>query len=198
MSNQRPSNWGAVHRVRLGHVRKLLHHRYGTELPDDDAGAEDLRILLHVKAHCYAPRRRERALLNEIGLTAPWLANGKANKIAARIAARPMTLTTDRLGRMLNLDWMTRERFRLWQIGAADAPADYRRQKRRHRQAERMWRKRRAEGRVNREHYLAAHDTNRTKPWLGMGISRRTYYRRKAKGALALHPGTSVCAKYPL
>ena len=60
VSHQR-AHWGAVHRVRLGHVRKLLHGRYGVELPDDDAGAEDLRILLHVKAQCYSPQRRETA-----------------------------------------------------------------------------------------------------------------------------------------
>jgi hypothetical protein len=48
-SNGAP-DWGAVHRVRLGHARRLLLHRYGTELPDDGAGSEDLRILLHVTA----------------------------------------------------------------------------------------------------------------------------------------------------
>jgi hypothetical protein len=169
--------------VRLGHVRKLLHGRYGVELPDDDAGAEDLRILLHVKAQCYAPHRRERALLNEIGLTAPWLAEGKAHQIAAEIAARPMQLSADALGRMLNVDWMTRDRLRVWQIGAVDAPADYRKQRRRQRDRERKWRERRADGRVDREDYLATHNANRTKPWLTMGVSRRTYYRRKAKVA---------------
>jgi hypothetical protein len=190
MSRQPANGWGAVHRVRLGHVRKLLHGRYGAELPDDDAGAEDLCVLLHVKAQCYAPQRREKALLTEIGLTAPWLAQGKAQRIAAGIAGRPMTLSADILGRMLNLDFMTRERLRLWQIGAVDAPADYRKQRRRQRHRERMWRKRRAEGHTDREEYLAAHGANRTKPWLVEGISRRTYYYRKAKGRLA-----QVCAQ---
>jgi hypothetical protein len=63
-ANGKQVNWGAVHRVRLGHVNRLLLDRYGFELPNDDAGAEDLRILLHVKANAYRPERREKALLN--------------------------------------------------------------------------------------------------------------------------------------
>src|SRR5436190_10489767 len=102
------SNWGAVHRVRLGQVGKLLIHRYGTELPDDDAGAEDLRVLLHVKAQCYAPPRRDQALRNEIGLKAPWLTDRKARRMAAEIASNPMKLKANTLGHLLNVDWMTR------------------------------------------------------------------------------------------
>jgi len=185
MSNRSDGHWDAVHRVRLGHVRRLLHHRYGPELPDDDAGDDDLRILLHIKARCYAPQRREKALLNEISLWAPWLGEGKAKQIATEIAAKPMKLKADTLGRKLNLDWMTRERLRLWQIGAVDAPADYRKQRRRLRDAERKWRKRRAEGCVDREQYLDEHIVERTKPWQTLGISRRTYYYRKAKRTLA-------------
>jgi hypothetical protein len=184
--------WGAVHRVRLGQVGRLLLHRYGPVLPDDDAGAEDLRILLHVKAVCYAPPRRYQALLNEIELKAPWLTGRKARQTAAEIASNPMKLKADTLGSMLNHDWMTRERLRLWQIGAVDAPADYLKQRRRQRDAERKWRKRRSEGQVDRDEYLTTHSTNRAKPWQTMGISRRTYYRQKAKGC----SGTSVSAKY--
>ena len=190
MNERRPTDWGAVHRVRLGHVRKVLHDRYGFELPNDDAGGEDLRVLLHVKAQCYAPERREKALLNEIGLLAPWLTNDNANRLATEIATKPLKLTADGLGQMLNLDWMTRERLRVWQIGAVDWSAAHRRDRRRQRHREGMWRKRRAEGRVDREEYLTTHNTNRTKPWLTLGISRGTYYRRKAKGSLR-----QVCAQ---
>jgi hypothetical protein len=199
---ERSKDWGAVHRVRLGHVRRLLLHRYGPKLPNDDAGADDLRILLHVKAQCYVPKRREQALLSEIELSAPWMTNVTAAALAAEIAAKPMRLKADTLGRMLNLDWMTRERLRLWQIGAVDDDAEGRKRRRKQRHAERMWRKRRAEGRADRQAYLASALSN-TKPWLAMGISRRTYERRRAKGTLSqvcaqTSPRTvaSVCAKY--
>src|SRR5262245_23352856 len=97
-------NWGAVHRVRVGNVRKLLLHRYGPELPDDDAGAEYLRILLHVKANACKPEYRVKRLLNEISLQAPWMSAEKASKVAADIAAKPLKVTADWLGQALNVD----------------------------------------------------------------------------------------------
>lgn len=176
--------WSAVHRVRLGHVRKLLRDRYGATLPNDDAGAEDLRLLLHVKAHCYRADRRLKALSDEIELSAPWLVNGSAVKLAAEIAKSPIKFKADTLGRMLNLDWTTRERLRLWQIGAVDMPADIRKIRRRQRNAERMEHLRRAAGCKTRDQYLAAALTA-TAPWKAAGISRRTWERRRAKTAAA-------------
>jgi hypothetical protein len=167
-----PAQWAAVHRVRLGHVRKLLHHRYGTALPDDDAGSEDLRILLHVKAHAYSPARREQALLNEIGLLAPWMPADRARQLAAEIAANPMKLKADTLGRMLTLDSSTRDRLRIWQIGAIDMDAEGRKERRRQRDREHRQRKRQA-----RTQWLAEHSTEQTKPWLAAGVSRATWYR---------------------
>lgn len=184
------SDWAAVHRVRLGHVRRLLRDRYGATLPDDDAGAEDLRILLHVKALCYAPERREKALANETGVVAPWLANGRAIKLASEIAIKPIKLKADTIGRALNVDWKTRERLKIWQIGAVDLPADIRKIRRRMRETERMQRQRRLiEGRKPREQYLAEALTT-TKPWEAQGISRRTWERRRAKSNAV----ASVCA----
>jgi hypothetical protein len=110
---------GAIHRVRLGHVNRLLLDRYGPELPDDDAGAEDLRILLHVKANAYRSERREKTLLNEIGLRAPWMPADKAR-------LKPLKGSADWLGRALNVDCATRDRLGIWQIGAADLDAQAR------------------------------------------------------------------------
>jgi hypothetical protein len=179
------SRWAAVHRVRLGQVRRLLRDRYGAALPDDDAGLEDLRILLHIKAACYAPERREQALASEIAVMAAWMADAKAIKLAAEIAPSPMKLKADTLGRMLDVDWQTRERLKLWQIGAANMPSDIRQIRRRQRDAERKARQRRAEGRKTRNEYLAASLTA-TKPWEAEGVSRRTWYRSR---------GTNVSAR---
>jgi len=183
-----------MHRVRLGHVRRLLRDRYGLILPDDDAGIDDLRILLHVKAVCYEPERRERALAAEIELWAPWL-DGK--KLAAAIAAKPMRLKADTLGRMLNVDWETRERLKVWQIGAVDMPADIRATRRKRRDAERKWRQYRAEGRKTREQYVAEALSN-SRPWEAEGISRRTWERRRRRVATvwADQPG-AVSQVYP-
>lgn len=175
--------WDAVQRVRLGHVRKLLQHRYGPTLPDDDAGREDMRILLHVKAGCYRPERRMQALISEIEILAPWL-NGEAGKVAAEIAAKPLNLKSDTIGRMLNLDWHTRDKLRLWQIGAVDLDTEARKERRklRHRQ----WMKdiRRDQGAKPRAKY-EAESLMKTKPWQAEGISRRTWYRRQSHDPVA-------------
>jgi hypothetical protein len=188
-------DWGAVHRVRLGHVRRLLRHRYGPVLPDDDAGYEDLRILLHVKANACKPENRVRMLLNEIEVTAPWMPADKAALVAAQIAANPLKVTSDWLGRALNVDANTRDWLRIWQIGAVDLDAEGRkeraRERRRRRDRERKRRERQCQPRAD---WLEEHSVSRKKPWEAMGISRATYYRRLADMRIpAFIPAPAIC-----
>ncbi len=172
--------WEAVRRIQLGHARKLLHHRYGPRLPDDDAGREDLRILLNLKARCYYPQRRMQALLREIELTAPWMTGAEAEKLAAEIAADPLTFKSDALGRELNLDWRTRERLRVWQIGAVDMDAEARKERRKLRHRERMQRTRKAKGAKPRAEYEGK-SLSATRPWEAEGISRAKWYRQRRR-----------------
>jgi hypothetical protein len=188
-------DWGAVHRVRLGHVRRLLRHRYGPVLPDDDAGYEDLRILLHVKANACKPENRVRMLLNEIETSAPWLSSIKARGIAEEIAAKPLKVTSDWLGKQLNVDADTRDRLRIWQIGAVDLDAAGRKERTRERRRQRDRERKMAQrGRQPRADWLAEHSVSQTKPWEMMGISRATYYRRLADMTTpALPPSPAIC-----
>jgi hypothetical protein len=174
----KPVDWGAVHRVRFGHVKTLLRDRYGVELPDDDAGAEDLRILLHVKANAYRPERRDKVLLGEIELQAPWMPDGEARQLAAEIALNPLKVTSDWLGRALNVDSATRERLSIWQIGAVDGDAQSRKERRqqRDRERKRQARQPRAEYRAG----VAENSAKHSRPWEALGISRATYYRRQS------------------
>jgi hypothetical protein len=174
-------DWGAVHRVRLGHVKRLLLDRYGFSLPHDDAGAEDLRILLHVKANACRPEQRERALRNEIELQAPWMPAEEAERIAREITLKPLKVTSAWLGRELGVDSATRERLGIWQIGAVDPDPQGGRERRRQRDRERKRRTRQP-----RAEYLAnvSRASERSaKPWEALGIHRATYYRRQAKAA---------------
>jgi hypothetical protein len=190
-NNDGVPDWGAVHRGRLGHVRRLLRHRYGPVLPDDDAGYEDLRILLHVKANACKPENRVRMLLNEIETSAPRMSSVKARGIAEEIAAKPLKVTSDWLGKQLNVDADTRDRLRIWQIGAVDLDAAGRKERRRQRDRER---KRAQRGRQPRADWLEEHSVSRTKPWEAMGISRRTYYRRLAGMRVpAVLPSPAIC-----
>jgi hypothetical protein len=176
-------NWGAVHRVRVGHVRELLKDRYrGYEVPDDDAGNEDLRIFLHVKASANRPEQREKVLFETARLWAPWMSAEEARQVAAEIAAKPLKVTSTWLGQQLNVDSATRDRLGIWQIGATDMDAEARKARRRERDRER---KRELRNRQPRAEYLAEVTKNSkqsTKPWVMMGISRATYFRRQSKG----------------
>jgi hypothetical protein len=174
--------WRGILRVRLGHVRRVLQSRYGVKVPDDDAGYEDLRVYLHTKAQCCLPRNRERALLNEIDLMAPWMPVDRARQVAAEIATKPMKLTSITLGQMLNLSSEERVCLSVWQIRAVGETTEDMKERRRQRNRDLQRIKRARDGSQTREQYRRSALSN-TKPWEAMGVCRRTYERRRAKAA---------------
>jgi hypothetical protein len=186
-----------LRRLRLGDLRRLIGDRCrGPVLPDDDAGREYLRELLlpislgpheAVKAsraiEVWGPTNRMR---REIESWAPWMSDDEAQEIIDEInltpewQRRPMAAT---LGRRLNVPYGERARLGLRTIGPCDttpaALAAIRRQKDRRRKKLLRQRKPRAE-------YLAA-SLSQTKPWLALGISRRTWERRRDASVSAIN-----------
>src|SRR5262245_38537596 len=119
-SKEEGGHWGAVNSVRLHDVRRVLRDRYGDQLPDDDAGRDDLWVLLHIKSCATSIPRRQKAILVEINDWAPWLDEDEAEQLAGQIAAHPIYFTSVTLGRKLNVTSADRDRLRLRQIGAMD------------------------------------------------------------------------------
>ncbi len=167
----------AIGTQRIGDLNNLFARRYGGNresyvFPDDDAGLEDLKILLHHYALNYPL-----AMPRIIKLRAPWMNEAAAVRLLEQIEAFPQKLRSDTLGRKHNLtgaEWRT---LRLRTI----APVDMTRQERvafsqalarQRRQA-----RRRAQGKKPRAEYLAK-SLSQTKPWLAYNISRTTWYRR--------------------
>jgi hypothetical protein len=167
----------AIGKQRIGDLNKLFARRYGGNregyvFPDDDAGLEDLKILLHHYA-----LNNPLATARIIKLRAPWMNESAAASLLEQIEAFPQKWRSDTLGRKLNLtgaEWRT---LRLRTI----APVDMTRQERvafsqaiarQRRQA-----RRRVQGKKPRAEYLAK-SFNQTKPWLALNISRSTWYRR--------------------
>ena len=63
----------------LGDLRRLFRHRYGFTFPDDDAGLEDLTLLLFV--HSLAlnwPREKMRLAIRK---QAPWLSEAQGDDL---------------------------------------------------------------------------------------------------------------------
>ena len=167
----------AIGTQRIGDLNKLFAHRYGGNresyvVPDDDAGLEDLKILLHHYA-----LNNPLAMARLIKLRAPWMNESAAASLLEQIDAFPQKWRANTLGRKLNLTGPEWRALRLRTI----APVDMTRQERvafsqalarQRRQA-----RRRAQGKKPRAEYLAK-SLSQTKPWLAHNISRSTWYRR--------------------
>ena len=100
----------AIGTQRIGDLNKLFAWRYGGNresyvFPDDDAGVEDLKILLHHYA-----LNNPLAMPRIIKLRAPWMNEAASIRLLEQIEAFPQKWRADTLGRKLNLagaEWRT-------------------------------------------------------------------------------------------
>lgn len=160
---------------RLDEIDRLLTHRYGLELPDDDAGRDDVLIMLHHFAHGRDALARMTAWLAR---RAPWMPPAEASALIDRVFGKPIKWGADTMGRRLRLTWRERKQLRITTIWAVDitreeAAAAQAVMKRSARQA-----KRRLNGVKPRQEY-EANSIGHGKPWIAEGISKATWYRRQ-------------------
>jgi hypothetical protein len=190
-----------IRRLRLGDLRKLIADRCrGLILPDDDAGIDYLReLLLPISIGPYEARNRVRGgvalwgpvdrMKQEIARWAPWMGDNRAGALIDEINQMPLWQRKPKartLGERLNVTYGQREELKLRTILAVDvsdaAMALIRKRKRRKRDKERRQLQSRAD-------YLASHTKSKERPWVALGISRRTYYYRvKKANCTSLHP----------
>jgi hypothetical protein len=176
------SNPEKIRALRLGEVRRVLRHRYRHELPDDDAGRDDLELLLDIVSLARDARRR---MKNIIETWAPWMDTAESYELVENILRKPeyqRKLKPSDLGERLNLTWAERQELAIRTIHPADlTPEEFeekRRDRRRERARTRQARRRHKAGRGSRT-------TNRTtslthlQPWKALNMSRATWYRRQ-------------------
>jgi hypothetical protein len=175
-----------LRRLRLGDLKRLLWSRYGQILPDDDAGRADLELLLDVVS--FVPNARYR-LKNITETWAPWMDSAAAYELVEAVLRKPdhlRKLKADQLGEKLNLTYEERRALGVRTIAPADLSpdefADRRRDARRAKDRASKERSRRKAGTKSRLTYLAT-SLARLKPWAALGISRRTWERRRASAA---------------
>lgn len=163
--------------LRLHDLARIFRHRYGVTLPDDDAGRDDLTVAINHLASLARPRRH---IANWIGLWAPWLPAGEMQEMVGAALANPQHWKADALAWRLRLTKEERRMLGVTTIGAIDENRAARIKRRRQVERERKARLRRAKGAKPRATY-EAQSTASAMPWVTEGISRATWYRRRAR-----------------
>jgi hypothetical protein len=165
-----------IARLRIGDLNKFFALRYGDrtyEFPNDDAGHQDLEILVQ---HCMVSSP------HKVGMTikarAPWMEAPDVQALIDQIDAKPKRYKSVQLGQMLNFTGKEWKMLRLRTISPVDMTPQERRQYSRAAYRDRVRAKKRQQGVVPRSEWLATNNTEKAKPWTALGISRRTWYRR--------------------
>jgi hypothetical protein len=161
--------------LRINELNRLFTARYGHTLPDDDAGRDDIVVMVHHLVRC--PGEAGPRIRNWIELRAPWMTSDMAAEIIRFVMSNPIKWRADTLAQRLRLTEAERRQLGVRTIGAIDMTKEERKKARRLRQRQRHLARRRAQGVRPRAEY-EANSISRSKPWLALGISRRTWYRR--------------------
>ena len=65
-----------IRRLLVGDLRRIFRHRYGATLPDDDAGRDDLKLLLLPIS--LSPKAAAEKMQYQIEIIAPWMPDTEA------------------------------------------------------------------------------------------------------------------------
>jgi len=166
-------------------IERYIVDRYGPVLPDDDAGRDDIMIMLHHIAHKQAADPQW-LMSDWLDRRAPWLIGEERAAFIRKAFRHPIRYTADTLAVKLGLTWARRKRLGITTIWVIDMPREKHAEMRKVTKRDRQRKARRAAGCVSREEYERA-STGRQKPWLAEGISRRTWYRKQQKTHYAGH-----------
>lgn len=162
--------------LRLSDFARLFMGRYGKpQLPDDDAGRDDIEPVIH---HLAALRQPGRRAMQWLELWAPWLTIAEQRKVVTAGIANARAWTADQLAWRYRLTRQERTMLGITTIGAIDYAKAARTKRRRERDRQRKAASRRAKGAKARRDYEQA-AIARAKPWIAEGISRASWYRKR-------------------
>jgi hypothetical protein len=170
-----------IRRACFGNLRTLCQHRYGRELPDDDAGRETLFDLLVVASLARVDPAKK--MTNVVELQAPWL-DGETETMIGNVERMPVSerwRIARTLGEHHQVTYAEHRRFELKNITPCDKTKEELAEHRKARKREREKLRRQRSGAKSRSAYLIqfANSINKTKPWEALGISKASYYRQK-------------------
>lgn len=138
------SRSGFIASLRVSELRRLFDDRYPAGIPDDDAGRDDVELML---CHMVQLRDAPFAIDNFIAAKAPWLTLAELEAVKQRVSTSGHLFTADQLAARLSLTFDDRRRLGITTIGAVDKSASQRAEIQREKHREREKRRRRAEQR---------------------------------------------------
>jgi len=196
---ERPARPRCFAEFRVFEIEAVIRRRGGSRgLRTDDAGLFLLPAFSHiVLALRFGAWQRADRPPGDIlrGWAARWLPGASAEEIdeaAVRAIRKPCRYRPDTLARMLQVTAVEREELGLRTIGAVGQDADARRAMRREKDRQRKASRRAAE-REARPPKIEVE-----KPWVALGMSRRTWYRRGRPkvSSLAQNPVRNIDTGY--
>jgi hypothetical protein len=188
-----------IRRLLLGDLRKIFQHRYGPTLPDDDAGRDDLELLLRLIS--LSPREGEERMQFQIETVAPWMPATEAADLInnlLRLNLRFRRLSGKEAGKRIRLTNVEREMLKAWRIAPVDMTAVQLNEQRKAKDRARRQLKRAEAGSISRQAYLANAKT-KLQPWKANGVSRSTWYRhmRQVRPRQDLTTSGTTCLIHP-
>jgi hypothetical protein len=161
--------------LRVGDLKALYRARYGSSLPDDDAGRDDLKLMAHHLAAMSGNVQKRVAAF--VDAWAPWLPVAELKALQVEMITSPQRWRADKLAWRLRLIEADRALLKITTIGAIDMGKAERTKRRIDRARKREQERRAAKGAKPRAEYVASSLAS-AQPWTAEGISRRTWYRR--------------------
>lgn len=171
-AKRRGRGGGSLVGIRVAEIERVFVDHWGDVLPEDDAGRDDLFVILN---HCAFFAEAVTRMRSATALWAPWMPEDALEDLIADISVRPIRWRADKLAERLGVDDATRTRLQLRTIGALDVTASERLARRKEQDRLAKARQRRDKGLPTRAERAAR------SPWYVVGISRSTWYRIQAR-----------------
>lgn len=164
--------------VRVNELTRLFRARHGYQLPNTEQGRDHAAIMCqHLAQTAGDPAKR---VNNWLLLWCPWITIGEAGAIREQCLIAPKRWKAKTLGFRLRLVDVDRAQLGIRTIAAIDLTPEQQAERRRTKAKLRAARFRRRKGAKLRTQYLAT-VVKPQQPWVGLGISRASWYRRRAR-----------------
>jgi hypothetical protein len=132
--------------IRIGDLERLFQHRYGSILPGDDSGRDDLQIVVE---HLWFMAYPQERIATWSSRWAPWMPEHDLAQIVDDAGAHPRRLSAQQLGERLALTYAERKALKITTIRCVDKTqaevAALQKEEKRHRDRERQRGKREAD-----------------------------------------------------